>query len=583
MTDSPSGGRGLEAIAPYQPRQFVPADFDGGDLAQVKTIYTTLEERPIASAGELEQFLLDRSELETVLAQHQSILYIEMTCQTDDPDKANRYKHYIETILPAVKPMADKLNRKYLEARKRFALDEKRYEVYDRDTKADVDLFREANVPLQTQEALLAQEYQTVCGSMMVEFQGQEYTPSQMRTFLLGSDRSVRQSSWRASADRQLQERDRFDGIFDKQLDLRRQIAAGAGFDSYIDYKFRAYHRFDYTVEACRQFQQTVEELAVPVLAGLHKQRQVQMNLAALRPWDLDADPPGRPPLKPFETIEDYISKTKEVFYKLDPDLGGQFQEMIDLGLLDLASRKGKAPGGYQETLWESRKPFIFGNAVGTNDDLRLLLHESGHSFHSFASADQPLLHYRSAPIEFCEVASMSMELLASPYLEVYYSPADAARCRREHLELIVRLLTWIATIDAFQHWVYEHPGHSREQAWTELYSRFSGGVIDWSGLDAELAILWQRQLHLFIAPLYYIEYGIAQLGALGLWLQSREDPAGTLGRYRKALALGGSRPLPELFAAAGLEFDFSEKTIGPLIDAIQQELDKTEPVHREV
>lgn len=572
MTESCS----FEKLRPWRGREFVPADFDASDAGQVTGLYTALEGRPIKSAEDLERFVLDRSELETVLGQQRSILYIEMTCHTDDADKAGRYKHFVETIPPAIKPLADRLDRKYLEARERFALDRRQYEVYDRDTKADVELFRQENVPLQTQEDLLAQEYQAVCGAMMVTFRGKEYTPAQMRKFLEESDRGVRESSWRASTERRLEDRDRFDEIFDKQIDLRGRIAANADFDSYIEYKFREYHRFDYTADTCRQFQEAVEKIVVPVLADLHRKRKSQMGLASLRPWDLEADPMGRQPLKPFETIEEYVSRCREVFGRLDPKLGGQFQEMIDLGLLDLDSRKGKAPGGYHENLWEARKPFIFGNVVGTNDDLRLLLHEGGHAFHSFAAADHPLLGYRLAPIEFCEVASMSMELFAYPHLELFYNAADAARSRRVHLELIIRLLPWIATIDAFGHWLYGHPGHSRGQrrdAWLEVHDRFGGGLIDWSGLEAEQATLWQRQLHLFIAPLYYIEYGIAQIGALGLWLQSRRDPVGTISRYRRALALGGSRPLPELFAAAGLEFDFSDRIIALLIEMVQEEL----------
>lgn len=566
----------FEKIVPYRMREFVPADFNGEDAGQVTAIFTALCEREIASAEELEHFLLDRSELEAVMAQQKAILYIEMTCQTDDPEKAGRYKRFVETILPAVKPLADRLDRKYLQERQRFVLNEKRYEVYDRNTKADAELFREENVPLQTQEELLSQEYQAVCGAMMVNFQGQERTPAHMWKYLEEPDRQVRQSAWKAITDRYLQDADRLDGILDQMLAIRQQIAANAGFDSYVDYKFREYHRFDYTVEACRQFHRAVEKRVVPVLAGLYKQRKSQMGLPSLRPWDRNADPLSRPPLKPFDTMEDYLSRSREVFDRIDPQLGGQFQQMIDLGLLDLASRKGKAPGGYQENLWEACKPFIFGNAVGTDWDVGLLMHEGGHAFHSFACADQPLLAYRNPPIEFCEVASMAMEMFALEHRTVFYSEEDANRSRRKHLESVIYGLIWIAAIDAFQHWLYEHPGHRREEraeAWIEIYSRFGGDLIDWSGYLDPCQYLWHRQLHIFQFPFYYIEYGIAQLGALGLWRQSRQDPAGALGRYRRALALGGSRPLPELFAAAGLEFDFSEKTISPLIEAVQEEL----------
>jgi len=360
-------------------------------------------------------------------------------------------------------------------------------------------------------------------------------------------------------------------------LILRQQIAANTGFDNYRDYKFRQYHRFDYTAADCKQYHNAVEKLVVPVLANIYEQRKAQMSLSSLRPWDLDVDQQGRAPLKPFETVDEYIAGTKQVFSRIDSELGEQFQEMIDLDLLDLASRKGKAPGGYQENLHEARKAFIFGNAVGVDSDLHLILHEGGHAFHSLACADESLLSYRNPPTEFCEVASQTMELFAGQHLSVFYSQQDAKRSRRTHLEFIVLILTWIAVIDAFQHWLYENPGHTsskRREIWLQIHNRFGGSLIDWSGLQLQHEYRWHQQLHIFQVPFYYIEYGIAQLGALGLWLQSKKDPSKALANYRKALALGGSRPLPELFAAAGLEFDFSEKTIKPLIEAVVQELE---------
>ncbi len=564
-------------IPPYQERQFVPQDVDLSDVEQMVGLYNKLLERDIASVEGLEDLLLDRSELEAVLDQHKAVLYIRMTCQTDDPIRAQAYKRFTETILPAMKPLADKLDRKYLESVKSFALEEKRYEVYNRSVRADVELFRQENVPLQTNEELLSQEYQAVRGAMTVTFQGQEYTIPEMRKFLEQTDRSVRESAWRARANRLLQDTEHLDEIFDKMLGLRQQIAANAGFENYRDYKFREYHRFDYTPDDCKQYHAAVEKLVVPVLAKIYEQRKKEMNLSSLRPWDLDVDALGREPLIPFETIDEYLKGSKEIFSRIDPELGNQFQEMIDLGLLDVGSRKGKAPGGYQENLSESRKPFIFGNAVGTDGDLGLILHEGGHAFHSFACEAESLLDYRLAPTEFCEVASMSMELLARKHLGVFYSEKDADRSRRVQLEFIVFVLAWVATIDAFQHWLYENPNHSRDErrdAWLRIHKRFGGGLVDWSGLELEHEYRWQGQLHLFQSPLYYIEYGIAQLGALGLWLQSKEDASRALANYRKALALGGSRPLPELFGAAGLEFDFSEKTIAPLIDAVVQELE---------
>jgi oligoendopeptidase F len=303
------------------------------------------------------------------------------------------------------------------------------------------------------------------------------------------------------------------------------------------------------------------------------------MKLDNLRPWDTSVDPLGRVPLKPFERVEQLTAGCREIFCKVNATLGSQFEQMMENGLLDLASRKGKAPGGYQSMLQESRKPFIFMNAVGVDGDVRTLLHESGHAFHSLACAHDPLVEYRHGPMEFNEVASMGMELLADRYLNVFYPSEEEQRSSRKHFEDIIFTLVWVATIDAFQHWIYQNPQHDHQERrlmWLQISKRFSGGIVDWSGLEEEQAHLWHKQLHIFEVPFYYIEYGIAQLGALQLWLNSKKDWDRTLQQYQNGLRLGGSKPLPELFEAAGIRFDFSEKTIVPLMKAVEQELHLT-------
>ncbi len=568
----------------YQPRRFVPGQVNLTDIEQVVSLYRKLLACKISSVEELETFLLDRSELDAAVHQQGTILYIRMTCQTDDPSRAKMYKNFTESIEPAVKLFTNKLDCKYLEASKQFKLDEKRYEVYNRLIHADAELFREENVQLQTQEALLCQEYQAVCGAMTVDFEGVEYTMQQMRKFLQEPDRSLRESTWRAACERWLADTARINEIFKKMLLLRNQIGLNAGFDNYRDYKFREYHRFDYTPADCKKYHEAVEHLIVPVLADIVENRRSQMNLSTMRPWDFDlaypVDPKGRAALKPFGTIDDFIYQMVEVFHRIEPEFGSQFQEMVELDLLDVASRKGKAPGGYQSTLDDARKPFIFMNTVNSNEDLLTLLHEGGHAFHTLACTHEPLLAYRSEgglPIEFAEVASMSMELIGIEHLSVFYNEQDIRRSWCNKLEGIVSILVMIATIDAFQHWIYENPGHSHEdliKAWIKIHNRFAGRLWDWSELEKERGYLWHRVLHVFQFPFYFIEYGIAQLGALRLWLQYRKDASGTLSNFRKALALGGSKPLPELFAAAGLKFDFSEGTIAPLIEVVAKELE---------
>ena len=440
-----------------------------------------------------------------------------------------------------------------------------------------VELFRPENVPLETEETKVSQQYQKLSGSLTVNFRGEEKTLVQMGRYQEEPDRATREEAWRLVVERRLKEREVFDGQFDELVRLRQQIAKNAGFDNYRDYAFRRMGRFDYTPEDCEKFHNAVAAEVMPLVKEAHAQRREKLGVSSLRPWDLSVDPLNRPPLKPFEAVPEMVRRTQRIFDKLDPELAAGFKLMEDRNLLDLENRKGKAPGGYQSTLAEARVPFIFMNAVGLQRDVETILHEAGHAFHALATQEEDLHAYRSAPIEFCEVASMSMELLGNEYIEEFYSKPDAQRARRVHLENILTILAWIATVDAFQHWIYTHPSHTREerrQAWADLMTRFGGGV-DWSGLEEAQASLWHRQLHIFIHAFYYIEYGIAQLGALQVWANSRKDQVRALADYKKSLSLGGARPLPELFKAAGCPFDFSRKTLAPLVDLVRSELSK--------
>ena len=410
-----------------------------------------------------------------------------------------------------------------------------------------------------------------------MRFKGEEKTLPQMARYLEEPDRAIRQEAWELVSKRRLEEKNRFDEIFDQLIRIRGQIAQNAGFKDYRDYAFRRLGRFDYGPADCQRFHEAVEAEVMPRVRALQQDRREQLSLPALRPWDLAVDPFNRAPLRPFEEISQMVSRTQSVFDRLDGELAEGFRRMQQLGLLDLANRKGKAPGGYQSTLAEARAPFIFMNAVGIQRDVDTILHEAGHAFHALAAREEDLYAYRGAPIEFCEVASMSMELLAHSELERFYAPADANRARTTHLEGIINILPWIATVDAFQHWIYTHPGHTRADraaAWTQLMQRF-GGDVDWTGYEEARENLWHRQLHIFIHAFYYIEYGIAQLGALQIWANSKANKADALAAYKRGLALGGSRPLPELFAAAGCKFDFSRGTIAPLMELVDTELEK--------
>ena len=562
-----------------KPRKFVPQNANLGEWAQIEPLFAQLEQRmpQLETAPQLQSWLLDWSELSAALDEEASCRYIAMTCHTDNANAEKAYLHFVETIEPQLKSRQFALEKMYAATPLREQLPTERFNVFDRDVKNRVALFRQENIPLETEEAKLSQQYQKLSGSLTVKFGGEEKTLVQMGPYLEEIDRPLRREAWELVAQRRLQEADKFDDVFDQQIKLRSQIAENAGFGNYRDYAFRRLGRFDYTPEDCVKFHDAVETAIVPIARELQAQRRAQLKLEMLRPWDLSVDPLNRPPLKPFVQIEEMVSHTQKIFNRLDTELAGGFRQMQDLKLLDLDNRKGKAPGGYQSTLAESRLPFIFMNAVGLQRDMETIFHESGHAFHALATRDEDLYAYRSAPIEFCEVASMSMEFLGNEFIEECYSTDDSKRARRVRLEGLVDGFPWVATVDAFQHWIYTHPGHSREErrkAWLGLMDRF-GGDVDWSGLENERANLWHRQLHIFIHPFYYIEYGIAGLGALQVWANSKQSKARALGDYKKSLALGGSRPLPELFLAAGCQFEFSAKTIHPLAKMLRDELGK--------
>jgi oligoendopeptidase F len=565
------------SLPAYQPRQFVPAQLDLGDWTQLAPLFDQLESRCTAAqtVAELESWLLAWGELSAALDEEASRRYIAMSCHTDNTDAEKAYLQFVEDIEPQLKPRQFKLEQLFIAHPQRVKLPSPRYDVFIRDVQNHVELFRPENVALETEEAKIGQQYQKLSGALTVQFRGEEKTLVAMGKFLEEPDRSLRQEAWELVAKRRLQERDQFEEQFDQLVKLREQIAANAGFKNYRDYAFRLKGRFDYTPEDCAKFHDAVASEVVPAVRELQALRRQQLGLDKLRPWDTAVDPQNRPPLKPFEKVEDMVTRSQRIFDQLDAELAGGFQQMQDLKLLDLANRKGKAPGGYQSTLNEARLPFIFMNAVGQQRDVETILHEAGHAFHALATRQEDLLAYRSAPIEFCEVASMSMELLGNEFIEEFYSPADGNRARRTHLEGIIGVLGWIATVDAFQHWIYTHPGHSRAEraaAWNELMDRFAGDV-DWSGYEEVRAHLWHRQLHIFLYPFYYIEYGIAQLGALQVWANSKHDKAKALRDYKTALALGGSKPLPELFATAGCKFQFDAATIRPLVELTRKEL----------
>jgi oligoendopeptidase F len=560
------------------PRRFLPPDLPAGEWKEIAPFFEDLEKRKLHSPKDLEQAFLDLSELLSAVEEEGAIRYIRMTCDTTNPEYEKAYLTFVEEVAPKVEEALHRLRVKFASAPAWKDLDPKRYLVLKRKWENAIAIFREENIPLKVEEEKLGQRYQKIFGAMTVEFEGRTQTLQQMAKYLEEPDRRTREKAWELISERRLKDKDELESIFEELLSLRQKRAENAGFENFRDFAFRERERFDYGPKECEAFHKGVEEAVVPLLRQLHKERAKRLGLKKLRPWDLLCDPEGRPPLSPFKEAEELVAGVQEIFLRLDPRLGELFRRMAELRLLDLANRPGKAPGGYQSTLTERRLPFIFMNAVGRDQDLWTLLHESGHAFHTLLSRDEPLHMYRDPPLEFAEVASMGMELLASPFLDVFYpEEADRRRSLEEHLYGIVRLLCWVATIDAFQHWVYTHPGHSRAErhkAWVEIFQRFSG-LEDWSGYEEVLEHEWHRQLHLFLAPFYYIEYGIAQLGALRLWGKAQEDRKRAIEKYIEALKLGGGKPLPELFSTAELPFDFGPDSLSQAAKTVHRALSR--------
>lgn len=506
--------------------------------------------------------MMDEAELDAYLSEQRAIRYVNMTRQTDDAEAAKAYEWYTEEMEPKLKVAEFELLKKYNASPFRKGLPKAVFGEEDRRREAALSIFRVENVDLEKQDSSLAQSHQRVTGAMTVVYKGAERTLQQMAKFYEETDRGVREEAWRLAAERALKDKDALDEIYGKMVALRHSVAKNAGYDNYEDYIFVRKARFDYSTKECEDFHRAVEETLVPLSREIDRRRQEKLGLDVLRPWDRRVDPEGRPPLSPFEDVAALVKGAQGVISEVDPQLSGYFRQMSELDMLDLDSRKGKAPGGYQEGFAEAKLPFIFMNAAKRDDDVRTLLHESGHSFHTFLIRDAGLPYFNDAnvPMEFAEVASTSMEILSGEhYAGTFYTEADARRSNWEEAVSNVKLFTWVATIDAFQQWVYEHPEHTREErarAWERTFDRFRG-TESYEGLDDHRTFAWQRQLHLFEVPFYYIEYGIALTGAMGVWSRYRRDRKDAIDAYKQALSLGAARPLPELFAAAGVRFDF--------------------------
>jgi len=545
--------------------------------------FSALEEAEVTSSERLE-WLTYWSDLSRILVEVLTNLSIEKSIDTTDVEKEAAYLDFVENVWPHVM-MADQVLKQRLLAMD-FS-DREDLALVLRGMRNEADLYRDENVPLQTELAKLDNKYDKITGSLKVDWEGEEHNLSQLGQYLTKKDRTVRERAWRAMMDLWLSQREALNELYADMLHLRQQVAKNADLPDYRAYAFREYGRFDYTPEDCLTFHQAIETAVVPAAQRIYQKKRSRLGLASLRPWDVQVDTSDQPSLKPYQEQDELIHGSLNILNQVDPTLGRHFAVMAEESLLDLQTRPGKALGGYCATLPVKKRPFIFMNGVGLHDDVQTLLHEAGHAFHVFETTALPLIWQTDVPMEFCEVASMSMELLAAPYLTHdfggFYNAAEAARARIEHLEGIITFLPYMAVVDAFQHWVYTHAEEAMiadncDAAWDNLWSRFMAGV-DWQGFDDARVTGWHRKLHIFSVPFYYIEYGMAQIGALQVWRNARQSQPQAVAAYRRALALGSTKTLPELFAAAGAEFRFDSDMLQDLVTLIESTIEELEGV----
>ena len=561
------------------PRKFIQDNLKIDSWETIKPYYEDLVERTITSSADFEKWLQDRSELDAVIEEDAAWRYIKMTIDTTKEELTKDYTFFVSQIQPHIAPFEDKLNQKFIECP--FSSPENKedgFAIYHRSVLSAIKLFQQENIELEAKVNELSQEFGSISGGQSIEVDGEKITMQKASLYLKDNDESLRKSVFDKMVARRAEDDQKLNDLFSELVQLRHKIAVNAGFKNYRDYKFEALGRFDYSKEDCFNFHAAIKSEIVPLVKQLQEEKLTKLGKAQFKPWDLDVDPDGLKPLKPFENGKEMLDGTIELLTKIDPYFGECIATMAEMNYLDLDSKEGKAPGGYNYPLYEIGVPFIFMNAVGAQRDLVTMVHESGHAVHSFLSRDLNLTAYKNVPSEVAELASMSMELLSMEEWTKFYTSEDLKRAKKDQLETILKILPWIATIDEFQHWVYENPMHTIEERyaqWNKLGSDYGTGLTDWSGYENARSTSWQRQMHLFEVPFYYIEYGFAQLGALGVWKNSLNDFAQTITNYKEALKLGYTKSIPEIYETAGVKFDFSQKYLHELATFVKSELEK--------
>jgi oligoendopeptidase F len=560
-----------------QKSTFILEEFEVSSWGALKPYYDDLADRQIASVKDLEQWILDRSRLEAILSEAFGWRYINITKDSADEQASALYQHAVQELSPQIYSYENALNKKLVESSFFEKLDNEKFFIYCRNVKNAVELFNKNNIPISTEVQLRSKEHGKIFSEMTIGVHGVQMTLQKAGSLLEETDRTYRENIYHKINQRILQDTEPLEDLFDSLLDKRHQMALNAGFENFRDYKFAALGRFDYSVKDCLDFHDSIQFEILPLLDSLNQYRRDKLGLEVLRPWDIHVDTNAKQPLRPFETVDELLEKTITCLNKLDPSFGENISKMKEMRHLDLASRKGKRPGGYNMPLHLTGVPFIFMNATNTLNDLRTLLHESGHAVHAFLTAKHELNAAKRVPSEVAELAAMTMELLTMDHWDVFFeNEDDLQRAKINQLETVLKVLPWVATIDKFQHWLYTNPNHSRKErkeAWMQTMDAFSSNEIDKTGLEHYSEYIWHKQLHIFEVPFYYIEYGMAQLGAIAIWKNYRENPEKTVKDYVNALQLGYTKPIGEIYETAGIAFNFSGEYIQELGAFVKKEL----------
>ncbi len=558
-------------------RQFLPEEFKVTVWSRLKPYYQELLKRPIQSLRDLENWILDKSELDAVVSEAFSWRYISITVDSSDQKAAELYQYSVEELAPKITSFENALNKKLVACPFLDKLDPERYGVFVRSVRNEVTLHREENIPLATDIQIKAKEYVKIFSEMTIGVNGKQMTLQKASSMLEKADRGSREAVYHKIHRRILQDTEQLEDLFDELLVSRHAMARNAGFDNFRDFKFQALGRFDYSVSDCLDFHDSIITEIVPIVNELNYYRRESLGVDRLRPWDLFVDPSGEMPLSPCEEVDDLIKKVAQCLREIHPTFGRVLEYMQTMGHLDLESRPGKRPGGYNMPLHLTGVPFIFMNATNSFSDLRTLIHESGHAIHSYLTRHYPLRISKRVPSEVAELAAMSMELLSLEHWDIFFdNRASLRRAKISQLEHVLKVLPWIATIDKFQHWLYTQADHSheeRKQNWKRIFREFSSEAVDHSGLEHYLDHLWHKQLHIFEVPFYYIEYGMAQLGAIAIWKRFQQEPDRAVKDYIRALKLGYTRNINQIYEAAGIRFDFSREYVRELGLFIKGEL----------